>query len=385
MASVSGQKRDFNEVDEPRQSKRIKHDDGQGDGNGNARANGCHNKHVPLWHGCRSVEKYERLERIGEGVYGVVYRAKGREQGDIVALKQVRMDEEVKGGEGFPLTALRETNVLLSLDHVNIIRVREMVVGSTLDKIFMVLDYCDHDLKMLMKQLKKSQYGPNHLRPAHVKCLMLQLLSGLAYLHHHWYIHRDLKPSNLLMGNDGILRLCDFGMARKYGRPVRHYTQNLVTPAYRCPELLLGADTYGPGVDVWSAGCIFAEMVSNQVLFQASQEGELLKMIFSTLGSPTEKSWPGYSKLKNAKKFSWPTQKKCRLRERLQVPAIALAGTNYLTETGYDLLLRMLTVNPDDRIGAEEALQHPWFSEAPLPADPALLPKYSTSTETGAR
>lgn len=335
--------------------------------------------HIPLWHGCRRVDQYERKKHIGEGVYGVVHKAKCKETGAIVALKQVRMDEEIKGGEGFPLTALRETNVLLSLEHSNLIRVHEMVVGTTLDKIYMVMDYCDHDLKQLMQQLKASERG--HFRPAEVKCLMLQLLSGIAYLHHHWYIHRDLKPSNLLMTNEGILKLCDFGMARKYGDPLYPYTPNMVTPAYRAPELILGAQLYGPAADVWSAGCIFAELVSNEVLFRAHQEAQLIKMLFSTLGSPTEKTWPGFSQLKNAKKFTWTTQKKCRLRDKLQVPPIAITGTNYLTENGYDLMLRMLALNPDDRISAADALKHPWFSEAPLPTDPALLPKYSSGTK----
>ncbi|KAG3084741.1 hypothetical protein PC122_g9998 [Phytophthora cactorum] len=144
-----------------------------------------------LW-GCRSVDCYARIGKIDEGTYGVVSKARDKETGDIVALKQVKMSADVSQ-EGFPITALRETNVLLALDHPNIVQVREMVVGSTPDKIYMVMDYAENDLKHVMQTKMKAPWLQSE-----VKYLLHSLLSAVAYMHDRWYIHRDLKTSNLL-------------------------------------------------------------------------------------------------------------------------------------------------------------------------------------------
>lgn len=171
----------------------------------------------PLLLGCRSVECYQRLSFIDQGTYGMVFRARDIQTGVVYALKQVKL-----GGEtskvGFPITALREINILMALRHPNIVKVKEMVVGSSIDKIFMVMEYCENDLKMCMKTSKQS------FSIAEIKQLMLQLLSAVDHMHSHWYIHRDLKTSNLLYSNKGVLCVCDFGLARKYGEPIAPYT-----------------------------------------------------------------------------------------------------------------------------------------------------------------
>lgn len=181
---------------------------------------------------CRSVEHYEKLNRISEGTYGVVYRARDRETGGICALKKVKLEKE---RDGFPLTSVREINVLLSLAHPNIVNVSEVVVGSSLDAVFMVMEYADHDLKSVMDRRMKQAFST-----AEVKCLMAQLLAGVAYLHENWVLHRDLKTSNILYTNTGVLKICDFGLARQYGSPLKPYTHLVVTLWYRAPELLLG-------------------------------------------------------------------------------------------------------------------------------------------------
>ena len=147
--------------------------------------------------------------------------------------------------EGFPITALRETNVLLALRHPNIVRVREMVVGKKADQVFMVMDYLPHDLRAFMDNM------PSQFRTAEVKCLLRQLLDATAFMHKKWFLHRDLKTSNLLINNEGVLCVCDFGLARKYGDPIRPYTPTVITLYYRPPELLLGETTYSTEVDVW--------------------------------------------------------------------------------------------------------------------------------------
>ncbi|MBA0798668.1 hypothetical protein Gohar_009235 [Gossypium harknessii] len=179
---------------------------------------------VNMLQGCRNVDEFERLNKIDEGTYGVVYRAKDKKTGEIVALKKVKMEKE---REGFPLTSLREINILLSFHHPSIVDVKEVVVGSNLDSIFMVMEYMEHDLKGLMETMKQP------FSQSEVKCLMLQLLEGVKYLHDNWVLHRDLKTSNLLLNNQGELKICDFGLARQYGSPLKPYTHLVVTLWYR--------------------------------------------------------------------------------------------------------------------------------------------------------
>ncbi|XP_077211932.1 cyclin-dependent kinase G-2-like isoform X2 [Tasmannia lanceolata] len=242
--------------------------------------------------GCRSVDEFERLNRIDEGTYGVVYRAKDKKSGEIVALKKVKMEKE---REGFPLTSLREINILLSFHHPSIVDVKEVVIGSNLDSIFMVMEYMEHDLKGLMEMMKQ----PFH--PSQVKCLMLQLLEGVKYLHDNWVLHRDLKTSNLLLNNSGELKICDFGLSRQYGSPLKPYTHLVVTLWYRAPELLLGAKQYSTAIDMWSLGCIMAELLTKAPLFNGKTEFDQLDKIFKTLGTPNEKIWPGFVKLPGVK------------------------------------------------------------------------------------
>lgn len=158
---------------------------------------------------CRSVENYERINFIDQGTYGLVFKGRCIETNEIYALKQVKLGPEVTK-VGFPITAFREVNILMALSHPNIIKVREMVVGSTIDKIYMVMEYCENDLKTCMKQNKQS------FSIAEMKQLMRQLLSAVEHMHSHYFIHRDLKTSNLLYSNKGFLSICDFGMARKF-------------------------------------------------------------------------------------------------------------------------------------------------------------------------
>ena len=165
----------------------------------------------PTIYGCRSVDEYQRISFISQGTYGLVYKARCLMTDNIVALKEVKLTSDARK-VGFPVTALREINILLALRHPNIIRVREVVVGSTLDKIYMVMDFYDNDLRTCMDMSKQS------FSTAEVKQLLLQLLSGINHMHQLWYLHRDLKTSNILYSNTGTLCICDFGLARKYGR-----------------------------------------------------------------------------------------------------------------------------------------------------------------------
>ncbi|KAH6830134.1 Protein kinase superfamily protein [Perilla frutescens var. hirtella] len=319
---------------------------------------------VNMLQGCRSVDEFERLNKIDEGTYGVVYRAKDKKTGEIVALKKVKMEKE---REGFPMTSLREINILLSFDHPSIVDVKEVVVGSNLDSIFMVMEYMEHDLKALMETMKQP------FSQSEVKCLMLQLLEGVKYLHDNWVLHRDMKTSNLLLNNRGELKICDFGLARQYGSPLKPYTHLVVTLWYRAPELLLGAKQYSTAIDMWSLGCIMAELLSKEPLFNGKTEVEQLDKIFRILGTPNETIWPGFSKLPGVK-VNFVKHQYNLLRRKF--PATSFTGSPVLSDAGFDLLNRLLTYDPEMRITAEEALNHEWFREVPLPKSKEFMPTF---------
>ncbi|XP_008807532.2 cyclin-dependent kinase G-2 [Phoenix dactylifera] len=318
---------------------------------------------IDMLQGCRSVDEFERLNKIDEGTYGVVYRAKDKKTGEVVALKKVKMEKE---REGFPLTSLREINILLSFHHPSIVDVKEVVMGS-LDSIFMVMEYMEHDLKGLMEAMKQP------FSQSEVKCLMLQLFEGVKYLHDNWVLHRDLKTSNLLLNNRGELKICDFGLARQYGSPLKPYTHLVVTLWYRAPELLLGAKEYSTAIDMWSLGCIMAELLAKEPLFNGKTEFDQLDKIFRTLGTPNEKIWPGFAKLPGVK-VNFVKQPYNRLREKF--PPTSFTGRPTLSEAGFDLLNKLLTYDPEKRITAEAALEHPWFSEVPLPKSKEFMPTF---------
>ncbi|XP_029641554.1 cyclin-dependent kinase 11B isoform X3 [Octopus sinensis] len=319
--------------------------------------------YLPAIQGCRSVEEFNCLNRIEEGTYGVVYRAKDKKSDEIVALKRLKMEKEK---EGFPITSLREINTLLKAQHPNIVTVREIVVGSNMDKIYIVMDYVEHDLKGLMETMKQP------FLVGEVKTLMLQLLKAVAHLHDNWILHRDLKTSNLLLSHKGILKVGDFGLAREYGSPLKHYTPVVVTLWYRAPELLLGTKEYTTCIDMWSVGCIMAEFLTMKPLWPGKSEVDQLTRIFKDLGTPNEKIWPGVSELPVFRKVNFGEYTYNKLRVRFG---------SYLTDLGFDLLNKFLTFDPSKRITAEEAKSHEYFKESPAPVSPSMFPTWPAKSE----
>jgi cell division cycle 2-like protein len=319
----------------------------------------------PDWlDGCRGVEKFERLNKIQEGTYGVVYRAKDKETGEIVALKKFKLEREK---EGFPITALREISLLLQLQHPNVVCLKEIVVGGSHQNIYLVMEFLEHDLRDLMDEMKTPFLA------SEIKCLMRQLLSGVAFLHEHWVIHRDLKTSNLLLNNKGVLKLADFGLARHYGSPLKPYTHMVVTLWYRAPELLLGEKTYTPAIDMWSVGCIFAELLNKgEAVIQGHSEIDQLDKIFRLLGSPSEQIWPGFSKLPNAKNIRFSQYQPYNYLRKKVGP---------ITELCFDLLNAMLTYFPKKRISAADAMRHAYWSESPRPQHPDMMPTFPSAHE----
>eukprot|EP00697_Spironema_sp_BW2_P015726 gnl/Spiro4/6686_TR3447_c0_g1_i1.p1 gnl/Spiro4/6686_TR3447_c0_g1~~gnl/Spiro4/6686_TR3447_c0_g1_i1.p1 ORF type:complete len:544 (-),score=104.29 gnl/Spiro4/6686_TR3447_c0_g1_i1:55-1662(-) len=323
--------------------------------------------------GCRKVEDFDHLGKIDSGTYGVVYRARDKITGEIVALKKIKMENET---EGFPITSLREIHILLKMKHRNIVDVKEIVVGKKTDQIYMVMEFMEHDLKKVMELMK----APNRFSPSEVKCIMQQLLSATNYMHTNWVIHRDLKCSNLLFNNKGQLKVCDFGLARHYGDPLRPMTPVVVTLWYRAPELLLGAPMYTCAVDMWSVGCIFAELLLKKALFEGHSEPEQLQKIFEVVGTPTAESWPEFPNLPGSQKITFKRYPNI-LRRKFPAHELLASNATSMTENGFDLLQRMLMCNPARRITAEEALNHPYFTEAPLPKREDQMPTFPSAHE----
>eukprot|EP00727_Mastigamoeba_balamuthi_P012110 m51a1_g7521 putative cyclin-dependent kinase g-2-like (391) ;mRNA; r:18956-20490 len=313
---------------------------------------------------CRSVDSYKKLNKIAEGQYGAVFKAQDKETGEIVALKKIKMEVE---REGFPLTSLREIKVLLAHKHPNIVDVREVVVGNSLDHVYMAMEYVDHDVRSLLDVMR------DQFLQSEVKCLLKQLLSAVAHMHSKWIIHRDLKTSNLLYSNNGYLKVADFGLAREFSDPPVPMTQRVVTLWYRAPELLLGGTTYGPAIDMWSVGCIFAEFLLREPLFQGQVEMDQVKKIFAVLGTPTEQTWPGLS--------LFPHASKVEKLHFIEHGTLYSKVQKFVTKAAYDLLLRMLCYDPRQRITAAEALQHAYFREDPPPRDIEMMPTWPSSHE----
>ena len=234
------------------------------------------------------INRYEKSEKIGEGTYGIVYKALDKFTGRIIALKKIRLDNEE---EGVPSTAIREISLLKELNHRNVVSLLDIV--HTRGKLYLVFEFLDVDLKGLMD--KNSTFQRHHTL---IKFYLYQMLDGIRYCHEHRILHRDLKPQNLLIDKTtNFLKLADFGLARAFGIPVRPYTHEVVTLWYRAPEVLMGIKTYSVPVDIWSIACIFAEMINHQPLFAGESEIDQLHKVFYHLGTPDESTWPGVSQL----------------------------------------------------------------------------------------
>ncbi|CAG7926402.1 unnamed protein product [Penicillium olsonii] len=307
------------------------------------------------------MENYQKIEKVGEGTYGVVYKAQEvNYPSRIVALKKIRLEGE---DEGVPSTAIREISLLKEAKHQNIVQLLNIVHVDD-HKLYLVMEFLDLDLKKYMEALPVAEGGRGKAFPggsknsanlglgdSMVKKFMAQLVEGIYYCHSHRILHRDLKPQNLLIDRDGNLKLGDFGLARAFGVPLRTYTHEVVTLWYRSPEILLGGRQYSTGVDMWSIGAIFAEMCTRKPLFPGDSEIDEIFKIFRLLGTPDEETWPGVTSFPDYKS-SFPRWKR---PDGPLVPG--------LEPDGLELLEALLEYDPALRLSAKQARHHHYFGK----------------------
>ncbi|XP_043462934.1 cyclin-dependent kinase 9-like [Leptopilina heterotoma] len=323
---------------------------------------------------CDESSKYEKVAKIGQGTFGEVFKARDKKTSKkFVAMKKVLMDNEK---EGFPITALREIKILQVLNHNNIVNLIEIcrtkgTPGNRYRSTFyLIFDFCEHDLAGLLSNVNvKFSLGE-------IKQVMVQLLNGLHYIHSNKILHRDMKAANVLITKTGILKLADFGLARafspnKNGQPNR-YTNRVVTLWYRPPELLLGERNYGPPVDLWGAGCIMAEMWTRSPIMQGNTEQQQLTLISQLCGSFSPDVWPGVECLDLYFKIDLIKGQKRKVKDRLK-PYVKDAYA-------CDLLDKLLILDPSKRIDANQAMDHEFFWNDPMPCDLSkMLSQYTQS------
>lgn len=294
----------------------------------------------------------KKISQLGEGAQGVIYKCEVLKEFNFflentnkcpkfVALKRIK---KLSISSEISQEAIREIKILSDIKHPNVMQAYDIFVHKK--SIHIVLPLMKTDLFAII--CTRSLI----LQSMHIKNFLQQILKGLQHLHKLFIIHRDLKPSNCLIGYDNILRISDFGFAREYGSPCTLSPQTC-TLWYRAPELLYGSQNYSIGMDVWSVGCIFVELLLRKPFFQGKTEIEQLTMICSVFGNPTNVSWPYFQLLPQYYKFS-------------NVPALELKRIfPSSTKATLNLIKSFFVYNPSQRITAKKALEHPYFREEP--------------------
>jgi len=313
---------------------------------------------VIIWvvHGVQfQVDKrYTLLKSIGQGAYGVVCSAKDNLTQDKVAIKKIgKAFEHLKDTK----RTLREIKLLKHFHHENIISLRDILKPPSLDNfddIYLVSELMDTDLHQIIT-------SPQPLSDDHCQYFLYQILRGLKCMHSAHVLHRDLKPSNLLLNSDCLLKICDFGLARVEDQNDAGFmTEYVATRWYRAPEVILSWKQYTKAIDVWSVGCIFAELLGRKPLFQGKDYIHQITRTVDIIGSPTETDIVNIGS-EQARQYIRG------LGHRPKIPFTKLFPK--ATPAALDLLERMLTFDPAKRIAVEEALAHPYLANLHDPAE----------------
>ncbi|XP_014254850.1 mitogen-activated protein kinase 1 [Cimex lectularius] len=298
--------------------------------------------------------RYTNLAYIGEGAYGMVVSACDNVTKTKVAIKKISPFEH----QTYCQRTLREIKILTRFKHENIIDIRDILRAQTIDQmkdVYIVQCLMETDLYKLLKTQRLSN--------DHICYFLYQILRGLKYIHSANVLHRDLKPSNLLLNTTCDLKICDFGLARVADPDHDHtgfLTEYVATRWYRAPEIMLNSKGYTKSIDIWSVGCILAEMLSNRPIFPGKHYLDQLNHILGVLGSPTQED---LESIINDKARSYLQS----LPPKPKLPWTKIFPT--ADPKALDLLDRMLTFNPHNRIVVDEALAHPYLEQYYDPAD----------------
>ncbi|KXN73144.1 kinase-like protein [Conidiobolus coronatus NRRL 28638] len=313
--------------------------------------------YTPILGNCIDLNNFKKLTTIGEGAYGPVFKVQNKRSKIIKAIKKVIIGDL---RSGISNCSLRELQILQSCKHPNVLDLEDIAVSKGMEECYLIMEYCKFDLGVIM-------YFEDNKEPftlAEVKSIIKQILQGINYLHQRKIIHRDLKPDNILITAEGVVKIADFGLA-KVNKSDNHIplTPDMVTLWYRSPEILLKMDYYTTKSDIWSLGCIFAELLQHNPLFTGNTELNQYLQICELLGTPNTEIWPGFTNLTKLATFPDTDKSYCYLGDIFE----------FETANTQDLLYCMLTMNPEWRSDAVQCLNHEYFSEAPEPCEPSEL------------
>uniref|UniRef100_A0A0N4ZT45 Cyclin-dependent kinase 7 n=1 Tax=Parastrongyloides trichosuri TaxID=131310 RepID=A0A0N4ZT45_PARTI len=302
----------------------------------------------------RSKGRYEKVKHLGEGQFANVYLAKDTINNDLVAIKKIKLGSVTEVRDGVNRTALREIKLLQEIKHDNIICLRD-VIGHK-KNIQLVMDFMETDIEKVIQEKKIILMLP------HIKNIVLQVLLGLEYLHSNWILHRDLKPNNLLINSNGRVKITDFGLARYYGSPNKQYTCQVITIWYRPPELFYGASNYSGSIDIWSVGCIIAELLLRTPIFPGKSDLDQLSKIFHILGTPKLEDWPLMTEL--------PGYCEAKPEPGIELNQVFTAASNDLLE----LIKGTFVFNPLKRFTATQCLESNYFKSEPYACSDNEIP-----------
>jgi cyclin-dependent kinase 7 len=315
--------------------------------------------------------KYIKGKKIGSGQYADVFEATlVSDRKKLFAIKKIKIAAE-SADVGISYDSLREIRFLQELNHPNIIKLH--AVFSTKDQnLNLVLEHLPQgDLLVLVQDTTRTRYTP-----ADVKAWMMMMMRGVWFCHQNFILHRDIKPNNLLIAANGEIKLADFGLARSFADPYAEMTSQVITSWYRPPELFFRARYYGGAVDIWSCGCVFAELINRAVFLMGippDNELNMVRQICENVGTPTEENWPGVTKLRS---YVTP-EEVIPIRSR----SSWIEQFRTIGEDGVDLLIAMMQLDPNKRLTAEGVLKHKYFTSIPRPTPLGELPKKGGGVE----
>eukprot|EP01063_Lacrimia_lanifica_P011284 TRINITY_DN1809_c1_g1_i1.p1 TRINITY_DN1809_c1_g1~~TRINITY_DN1809_c1_g1_i1.p1 ORF type:complete len:391 (+),score=184.45 TRINITY_DN1809_c1_g1_i1:135-1307(+) len=302
-------------------------------------------------------EKYDMYKTVGTGAYGIVCSAVDTSTSEKVAIKKIgKVFDDLVDGKRI----LREIKLLSFLNHENIISIKDLlrpIDRDTFEDIYFASELMDTDLHQIIRSKQK-------LTDEHHQYFIYQALRALKYIHSANVLHRDLKPGNLLVNGNCDLLICDFGLARGYAK--NELTDYVVTRWYRPPELLLLSNHYSPAVDIWSIGCILAELLNRKPLFPGRDYINQINIITDALGVPCQEDMEEI-KSEEAVRYLKSIKKKEALPLSRLVPSAS--------KQAQDLIEKMLVFNPNKRITAEEAVAHPYLAQLHDPNDEPVCNK----------